>query len=237
MKKIIGLLALTLQFASCSKISKDNFGMENTLLSRYKKLTLKEIQKNAIKQKENSSNVLDQGFPTLEESDMHNTFIYARIENGDDTSTIFITRVFRNEEFVCGIIGFFTEDDRILNAVFTYNPIEENVSKTNVYYIDGTLLGSYVYDDGHIIDAIVEDPLENQDQPSEQARSWWACTRECVNDATYACSNDVECMTLLLSTNFFSSGTPLNGHGSLSIGIACAYHCTRNRNFDLLPYH
>lgn len=237
MKKLFFLAFFALQFTSCEKISTDYPRIEKSLLNNYKALTLEAIQKNTKKQKEGPSNVGDPGFPTIEETDLHNAFIYARIENGDDTSTIFITPIFRNDEFVCGIIGFFTEDHRILNAVFTYNPIEDNVSKTNVYYIDGTLLGSYVYDNGNIRDAIVEEALENQNQPSEQARSWWACSRDCVSDATYACSTNPECITLLLSSNLYSSGTPLTGQGSLSIGIACAYVCARNTNLDLLPYH
>ena len=225
--KYIFFIAIAFSLISCGKIQ--NMSHESMSIDSYKKITVNSMNTYLAKGAELPS------FPTEEEVLSHNTYIVEFFEAGEIDS-VFITPIYRDEELASGIIGFVNDKGRLLNIVTISNLIEEeNVTLVDVYYIDGTLIGSYSIEDDKVVGTEIFGDIEVEETAADQARSWWACTKECMSDAHVACFGDKHCMTMLLIANAggaFTSGSPL---GSASIGIACGAVCIKNRNLDLLP--
>ena len=217
---------------SCKKeYAKD----ELLTVDEYKKISLATINKlpNSYVQHRSSS---EENFPTIREQDFHNTFIHEQLNSNNEIIKAYATPIIRDNEQVAEIVGYLVPDRRILNIVYTYEQLETNYWKLNVYYIDGTKIGIYKIREGIVEDVTVE-PEGEEGTPAEQARSWWGCTKECVSDAHIACYMDKHCMTMLLIANVGGTGTSFGGQGSLSISVACGIACAGNRNLDLLPQY
>lgn len=218
------LLVVSL-FCSCKK-DVPNTG-NNYDSKKYSELTKSQL----LKLKVGSTSSLIESFPTPEEIQSHQTFILIASENGDDSSVVFITPIYRDDVFICGIIGFYEDSSRrLLNTVWVPETLGET-STIGVYYISGDKLGSYSILNDKITSTTIELEMEG---PQEQARSWWSCVSDCVSDANIACYQDSECMTLLFISNL-PTGSGLAGLGSLSIGAACGVSCVKDKELDLLP--
>jgi hypothetical protein len=179
-----------LLFCSCTKSIEGIKNSDKPEIDSYKNITLKSFQK-----KSDLNNRESENFPTEEEFLNHQSFMVYRIENGDDTSVVYLTPIFRYDTLACTIIGFFDDNRRLLNTVNLPAGIsEDGIVKMGVYYIDETHIGDLTCDSlgnvGWEIDTEVE-----EDTPAGQARSWFACFSDCVDDATYACQQDVTCVS------------------------------------------
>lgn len=236
MKKYILSIFLTAFLSTILIVSckKENLSEATLTLDKYKKITLNEVKK--VSNSTDQSRTTEDFFPTIREQDFHNTFIHEQLGNNNEIIQAYATPIIRDNNQVAEIVGYLVPDNRILNIVYTYEELGTNYWKLNVYYIDGTKIGTYKIREGIVEDVTVE-PEGEEGTPAEQARSWWGCTKECVSDAHIACYMDKHCMTMLLIANVGGTGTSFGGQGSLSIGVACGIACARNTNLDLLPQY
>ncbi len=225
-KKILIVIAIAL--TACGKTSNTE-ELESRSIESYKKITLNSMNSYQAKGVELPS------FPTEEEVLNHNTFIMEFFEAGE-LDSVFVTPIYRDGELSSGIIGFTTDNGRILNIVTIPTIVEEgNKFLVDVYYIDGEHIGNYEIKEDQVINAEVIGDEEIEQTAADQARSWWRCTKECVKDAHIACYGDEHCMTMLFIANNLGAFTSAAGLGTFSIGVACGTVCIKNRNLDLLP--
>lgn len=221
-------IVIAIVFTACGKTSNtEELGSRS--IESYKKITLNSMNPYKAKGVELSR------FPTEEEVLYHNTFIMEFFEAGE-LDSVFVTPIFRDGELSSSIIGFSTDDGRLLNIVTIPSLVEEeNIFLVDVYYIDGVHIGNYEIKEDQVINTEVIGDVEIEQTAADQARSWWRCTKECVKDAHIACYSDEHCMTMLFIANTAGAYTSAAGLGSFSIGIACGTVCLKNRNLDMLP--
>lgn len=234
MSKLINLscfFAFLFILGSCSKIDSPEKESSASLIERYRKVTIGELSETS----QYRSRTEKMEFPDSEEILAHQTYIYYYVEMGYDSCVVFYTPIYRDTTLVCTIFGFRSEEGRLLNVVTLRGETEDPEKvKTEMYYINGDLLGSFIADSLNVVDIEINEEIE-PDTPSYQARTWFECVYDCVDDSVHACSLSAECWLLFGFSNIMSSGTWYQGEATTAFVIACGYSCTKNVNMDLLP--
>ncbi len=238
MKKVSQILLFSLCMLFTLSCKKENSSKteKDIMLERYKVATAKSIASNVSRHP--FSLETTEGCPNVTEADLAGTFIWEQKDRNGDDGYVFVTPIYRNEEIIADMVGYVTDDNRILNAINIVKPISDNRSNYDVYYINGTKLSTSIVDneEGKIIETTIETNIP-ENTPEGQARTWKECTSDCISDCHIACYQDKECMKLLLFTNVGGTGTTIGGQGTLSIAIACGIACMKNKKMDLLPQY
>lgn len=180
---------------------------------------------------------------TINEYIDYSTTTYYEWYKGTDTSRWYYTKIYNTSSSIVedgGLVSVLLDSNKVLHTIIKVQN-HPNGSFTNYFSdIETKDLGRVDVDSiGTVTDVyvIAEQPGDNE--YTEFGRSWFSCTQDCIGDAHTACYQNTTCQVLLFATNIgsnFASPKGLGG-GTVSIAVACAGACLKNRNLDLLPQY